>query len=76
MMWRSRSRGDSSYSRSGRRLLLLHGRQDRFVPFTHGEWLARHIPSVEARLLPEDGHLTLTDNHLEGLHQWLLERLQ
>ena len=56
-------------------VLLLHGRQDRFVPFTHGEWLARHIPGVEARLLDEDGHLTLIENHLEGVHQWLLERL-
>jgi pimeloyl-ACP methyl ester carboxylesterase len=56
-------------------VLLLHGRQDRFVPFTHGEWLARHIPGVEARLLDEDGHLTLIENHLEGVHEWLLERL-
>lgn len=56
-------------------VLLLHGRQDRFVPFTHGEWLARHIPGVEARLLDEDGHLTLIENHLEGVHDWLLERL-
>ena len=56
-------------------VLLLHGRQDRFVPFTHGEWLARHIPGVEARLLHEDGHLTLIENHLEGVHEWLLERL-
>lgn len=56
-------------------VLLLHGRQDRFVPFTHGEWLARHIPGVEARLLDDDGHLTLVENHLEGVHKWLLERL-
>lgn len=56
-------------------VLLLHGRQDRFVPFTHGEWLAHHIPGVEARLLDEDGHLTLTENHLEDVHKWLLERL-
>jgi pimeloyl-ACP methyl ester carboxylesterase len=56
-------------------VLLLHGSQDRFVPFTHGEWLARHIRGVEARLLHEDGHLTLIENHLEGVHEWLLERL-
>jgi rhodanese-related sulfurtransferase len=39
------------------------------------EWLARHIPGVRARLLEEDGHLTLIENHLEGVHEWLLERL-
>jgi len=54
-------------------VLLLHGRQDRFVPFTHGAWLARHIPGVEARLLDEDGHLTLIENHLESVHDWLLQ---
>lgn len=56
-------------------VLLLHGRQDRFVPFSHGEWLARHIPGVEARLSDNDGHLTLTENHLKGVHEWLLDRL-
>jgi len=56
-------------------VLLLHGRQDRFVPFAHGEWLARHIPGVEARLFDDDGHLTLLERHLEGVHEWLLERL-
>jgi pimeloyl-ACP methyl ester carboxylesterase len=56
-------------------VLLLHGRHDQFVPFSHGEWLARHIPGVEARLLDDDGHLTLVDNHLEKVHEWLLERL-
>jgi pimeloyl-ACP methyl ester carboxylesterase len=56
-------------------VLLLHGRQDRFVPFAHGEWLAQRIPGVEARLTDNDGHLTLIENYLDDVHAWLLERL-
>jgi pimeloyl-ACP methyl ester carboxylesterase len=56
-------------------VLLLHGRQDRFVPFVHGEWLSRHIPGVEAKLTEDDGHLTLTARHLDDIHDWLLTRL-
>jgi pimeloyl-ACP methyl ester carboxylesterase len=57
-------------------VLLYHGRQDRFVPFGHGEWLAGQIPGVRAELTDDDGHLTLTDRHLEQVHAWLLERLR
>jgi pimeloyl-ACP methyl ester carboxylesterase len=54
-------------------LLLMHGRQDRFVPFGHGEWLAAQIPGVEARLTDDDGHLTLLVHHLGEVYDWLLE---
>ncbi len=54
-------------------VLLLHGRHDRFVPVSHGEWLSRHIPGVQAEILDEDGHLTLLDRHLDRVHAWLLE---
>jgi pimeloyl-ACP methyl ester carboxylesterase len=54
---------------------LWQGRQDRFVPIGHGEWLAAQIPGVEAHLTDEDGHMTLTKNHLEAINAWLLERL-
>jgi pimeloyl-ACP methyl ester carboxylesterase len=52
-------------------VLLLHGRQDSFVPFAHGEWLAKHVPGVEARLTDEDGHLTLLEHRLGEVHSWL-----
>jgi pimeloyl-ACP methyl ester carboxylesterase len=55
-------------------VLLMHGRQDWFVPVSHGEWLAAHIPAVTARFLPDDGHLTLV-NRLGEVHSWLAEYL-
>jgi pimeloyl-ACP methyl ester carboxylesterase len=56
-------------------VLLLHGRQDQFVPFGHGQWLAAHVPGVEARLLDGDGHLTLLEHRVSEVHAWLSERL-
>jgi pimeloyl-ACP methyl ester carboxylesterase len=52
-------------------VLLLHGQHDKFVPFGHGQWLAAHIPGVEARLLDSDGHLTLLEHRVEEVHAWL-----
>ncbi|HTR91285.1 MAG TPA: alpha/beta hydrolase [Trebonia sp.] len=56
-------------------VLLLHGRHDQFVPQSHGAWLAGQIPGVEARLLDDDGHLTLMRNHIGDVHAWLAARL-
>ncbi len=53
-------------------VMLLHGKQDLFVPHAHGEWLAQHIPNVEAQILPEDGHLSVIVNRIGEIHRWLL----
>jgi pimeloyl-ACP methyl ester carboxylesterase len=53
-------------------VLLWQGRQDLMVPFAHGEWLAEHIPGVEARLHDDEGHLSLAVNRVADTHEWLL----
>jgi len=43
-----------------------------FVPFQHGQWLAARIPGVDAHLTEEDGHITLLQNRVADVHEWLL----
>jgi pimeloyl-ACP methyl ester carboxylesterase len=52
-------------------VMVMHGRQDKFVPVGHGEWLAAHIPGVDARILDNDGHVTLLQNRIPEVHTWL-----
>jgi pimeloyl-ACP methyl ester carboxylesterase len=51
-------------------LQLWHGKQDRFVPFSHGEWLAAQLPRAEAHLDPNGGHLTLVAQY-PAIMEWL-----
>ena len=46
-------------ARIARPVLLLHGGQDRMVPTSHAEWLARHCPSAVSWLRPEEGHISI-----------------
>ena len=56
-------------------VLLWQGAEDRFVPFAHGEWLARNIPTVDGRLSPDEGHITLLVRRVGEVHEWLAAAL-
>jgi pimeloyl-ACP methyl ester carboxylesterase len=56
-------------------VLVLHGDDDRFVPVSHARWLAARIPGVEARIVPDDGHLTLIERRMREVNDWLLSHI-
>ena len=39
---------------------IWHGREDRFVPLSHGEWLAANVPGARSHLLENEGHISLS----------------
>lgn len=53
-------------------VLVVHGGDDRFVPRSHGEWLAQRVPGAEAWIDDEHGHLTLLEHRVAEVHDWLL----
>ncbi len=53
-------------------LQLWHGKLDKFVPFSHGEWLAAHLPGAEVHFEPGEGHITLLDRY-PAVHDWLTQ---
>jgi pimeloyl-ACP methyl ester carboxylesterase len=57
-------------------VLVVHGREDQFVPQNHGVWLAAQIPGAQAWLSDTDGHLTLFENRVGEVHEWLLDQMR
>ncbi len=55
-----------------RPVLLVHGGDDRFVPVSHGRWLAARLPSADVWIDDGNGHLTLLENRVREVHEWLL----
>jgi pimeloyl-ACP methyl ester carboxylesterase len=53
-------------------VLIVQGGDDRFVPRSHGEWLAARVPGAEAWIDDADGHLTLLEHRIPEVHDWLL----
>jgi pimeloyl-ACP methyl ester carboxylesterase len=51
-------------------VLVVHGRQDKAVPFSHGQWLAAHVPGADAWLLDDEDH-GLRERHIGDVHHWL-----
>ncbi len=41
--------------------LVLHGRNDRLIPMQNGEYLARHIPGAQLRVIDHASHVFTTD---------------
>ena len=53
---------------------VWHGGQDRFVPVSHGQWVAARIPNAEAHIDPAEGHVTLLVHRVPEVHRWIASK--
>jgi pimeloyl-ACP methyl ester carboxylesterase len=51
---------------------IWQGAQDLMVPFDHGRWLAANVAGAQARLLDDEGHISLL-NHIDRILEDLVE---
>lgn len=50
------------------------GGEDLIVPVAHAEWLADNVPGAELCFLPDEGHVSLLNNHFGAILDDLIER--
>lgn len=53
-------------------VVLCQGEADLMVPYTHGRWLAAHLPAAHAHLDPAQGHMSW-NLRLDGLFDELVD---
>lgn len=55
-------------------VFLYQGSEDMMVPFSHGEWLAKHLPQekLSKYLIAGEGHLSIFDGNKERMVDELL----
>lgn len=46
---------------------VWQGREDAMVPYSHGAWLAAHVPGAQAHLFEDEGHISLWERISEVL---------
>jgi len=53
---------------------IWHGAHDRFVPITHGQWLAARVPDADVHLEPREGHITTFVRRIPIAQSWLVSK--
>ena len=55
---------------------IWQGGQDLMVPYSHGQWLAKHLPHADVHLYDEHGHLSIGEVALHEGFTWLKAHLR
>lgn len=52
---------------------IWQGGEDRIIPRAHAEWLAANVPGAHLNFLPEEGHISLLNEHFGEMLDGLIE---
>ena len=50
-----------------RPVTIWQGSADLMVPFSHGQWLAEHVPGARGHLQADEGHLSVGVGAIEAM---------